>query len=378
MKKITFYTFSSSLINDLCLKILFFSLRSSHFDFSIQTTICQTELLISDAKVEKYILISHFYFRIITSHTLPIIGIDRYFNLNISQCERLREINKDSGKISVNSKQKQLQLQGAHNYQSNHVICHILQLIYNRNTFQLQKQEESNAQTGNIYKRIRQQKKLLTSQKQQLSYIPFIQIHIYLVFCLSQYKFVLSFCIRKGNRKYLRIGPRQPFQEIITNEFTRFSLSSSKAISQRYKLMQTFTDEGLIWEQILDQSNIQQSEWREISEFYDNQYLVIQDIMLDYKQTNNIRTYVKWQTILGKLGGIFQILIMIVAIILKQIIENFMKLEIVNNLFNSQNHFKQTQRIISNQINNSQNEIRIIDQGKSNLEIWLIIFGCRQ
>ncbi|CAD8146602.1 unnamed protein product [Paramecium octaurelia] len=345
--------------------------------------IYQTEISISDT--EPFLLYNDNFtlaISIVNRFSEPIIGIDRYFNLNISQCERLREINKDSGKISVNLKCVQLPIEPCN-------MSHF--------TTEMQSEYFSIIRMGGIQcinRKYLQGNPLklqgqVTSRAFRYIFIQFSACHNTSLSqtCASQKEIenILEsghYNIYKSDYLTKLDRPGQPFQEIITNEFTSFSLSTSKTISQRYKIVQTFTDEGLIWEQIQDQQNIQQSEWREISEFYNNQYLIVHYIMLDYKQTNNIRTYVKLQTILGKLGGIFQILIMIVAIILKPIIENFMKLEMVNDLFNFSEALPDTKHQI-NVTNNLQSNQQLTKRNQnyrlsqSNLEAWLIIFGCR-
>ncbi|CAD8214442.1 unnamed protein product [Paramecium octaurelia] len=348
--------------------------------------IYQTEISISDT--EPFLLYNDNFtlaISIVNGFSEPIIGIDRYFTLNISQCERLREINKDSGKYLC----VQLPIEPCNmSHFTTEMLSEYFSII----------REESNAQIGNIYKGIRQQIKQLTSQKfqGQVTSPAFRYIFIQFSAChntsLSQtwesqkeIENILEsghYNIYKGDYLTKLDRPGQPFQEIITIEFTSFSLSTSKTISQRYKIVQTSTDEGLIWEQIQDLQHIQQSEWREISEFYNNQYLIVHYIMLDYKQTNKIRTYVKLQTILGKLGGIFQILMISVAIILKPIIENIMNLEMVNDLFNFSEPIPDTKLQI-NVTNNLKSNQQLTKRSQnyrlsqSNLETWLIIFGCR-
>ncbi|CAD8127196.1 unnamed protein product [Paramecium sonneborni] len=342
--------------------------------------IYQTELSITET--EPFILENDNFtlaVSIVNRYSEPLIGINRYFQLNISQCERLRIKDQSSGNISVNLNCTQMPIEPCN-------MSHF--------TTDLQKDYFSIIRMGGIQcinrKYLKENPLVLQGQISSQAFR-----YIFIQFTTCQNTSLFHDCAPQGEiESILQSGhyniyksdyltkldkPGQPYQEIITNEFTSFSLSTSKTISQKYKIQQTSTDEGLIWEQIQDQSNIQQSEWREISEFYNNQYIVVHYIRLDYKQTNNIRTYVKLQTILGKLGGIFQIFIMIVAIVLKPIIENFMKLEIVNSIFNfsdqieiqnqQSSHQKQHQPIQNNQ----QNKF-----SQSKLDPWLIIFGCNQ
>ncbi|CAD8189313.1 unnamed protein product [Paramecium octaurelia] len=345
--------------------------------------IYQTELSISNT--EPFLLYNDNFtlaISIVNRFSEPIIGIDRYFNLNISQCERLRNINKDSGKISIDLKCTQLPIEPCN-------MSHF--------TTDIQQEYFSIIRMGGIQCINRKYQEenplklqgLITSNAFRYIFIQFSACHNTSLSqtCASQQE--IESILESGHYNIYKSDyltkldrPGQPFQEFITNEFTSFSLTTSKTISQRYKILETFTDEGLIWEQISVQSNIQQSEWREISEFYNNQYLIVHYIMLDYKQTNNIRTYVKLQTILGKLGGIFQIAVMIVAIILRPIIENFMKLEMVNNLFNFSEQCRDT-KVQINMTNNQQSNQQLTKRNlnrlsQSNLETWLIIFGCKQ
>ncbi|CAD8045503.1 unnamed protein product [Paramecium sonneborni] len=330
----------------------------------------------------------------------PIIGIDRYFQLNISQCQRQRIKDENSQKISVKLNCTQIPIE----------ICNMSHF-----TTELQKNYFSIIRMGGIQciNRRYLNNNSLTLQGQVTSW-QFRYILIQFTVCqnTSQYKNCASkeeietalesghYNVYKSDYLTTLDHPDQPYQEIITNEFTSFSLSTSKTISQLYRIQQTTTDQGLIWEQIQQQSNIQQSEWREISEFYNNQYLIAHFIRLDYKLTNNIRTYVKLQTIIGKIGGIFQIFIMIIAIILRPIVENFMKLEMVNSLFNfcdqlqNQQHSNVTQKEKEIQIQLNRTQIQNQHQNhdlnnlsknqqnsklnSSNIQTWLIIFGCNK
>ncbi|CAD8045562.1 unnamed protein product [Paramecium primaurelia] len=357
--------------------------------------IYQTELSISET--EPFILKNDNFtlaISVVNRYSEPLIGINRYFQLNISQCERLRTKDQYSGNVSVKLNCTQVPIEPCN-------MSHF--------TTDIQKEYFSIIRMGGIQCINRQYLKenplilqgLISSNIFRYIFIQFTACQNTSLFqsCASQEE--IESILESGHYNVYKSDyltkldqPGQPYQEIITNEFTTFSLSTSKTISQKYRILQTSTDEGLIWEQIKDQSNIQQSEWREISEFYNNQYIVVHYIRLDYKQTINIRTYVKLQTILGKLGGIFQIFIMIVAIILRPIIENFMKLEIVNSLFNfsNQNDIANqqsqnvmmilTERDMKSQINKtdkvpiSQNKNNKLSQ--SRLDPWFIIFGCNQ
>ncbi|CAD8081335.1 unnamed protein product [Paramecium sonneborni] len=355
----------------------------------------QTELSISET--EPLILKNDNFtlaISIVNRFSEPLIGIDRYFQLNISQCGRYRIKDENSDKIFVNQNCTQIPIEPCN-------MSHF--------TTDIQKEYFSIIRMGGIQciNRKYLNENSLSLQGQITSW-QFRYIFIQFTACQNTTKYkdcasqeeietVLQsgyYNVYKSDYLATLDHPDQPYQEIITNEYTSFTLSTSKTISQLYKILQTTTDQGLIWEQIQHQSNIQQSEWREISDFYNKQYLIVHFIKLDYKLTNNIRTYVKLQTILGKLGGIFQIFIMIVAIILRPIIENFMKLEMVNSLFNFSDSF-QTQKhsnviiqqekemkIYTNQTQN-QNQNHDLNKNQlnnklnsSNIQTWLIIFGC--
>ncbi|CAD8129871.1 unnamed protein product [Paramecium sonneborni] len=327
----------------------------------------------------------------------PLIGIDRYFQLNISQCERYRmkdENSEDSENISVNLNCTQIPYEPCN-------MSHF--------TTKIQKKYFSIIRMGAIQciNRKYLHENSLTLQGQITSW-SFRYISIQFSACQNtsqqqscapqeEIESVLQsghYNVYKSDYLTTLDHPDQPFHEVITLEFSSFSISTSKTISQRYKISQTITDQGLIWEQIQHQSNIQQSEWREINEFYNHQFLIAHFIRLDYKLTNNIRTYVKLQTILGKLGGIFQILIMILVIILRPIVENFMKLEMVNSLFNFSDSFQTQQhpniskeKEMKIQINRTQNQNKNQDLSKnqinyklnqSSIQAWLMIFGCNK
>ncbi|CAD8071177.1 unnamed protein product [Paramecium sonneborni] len=325
----------------------------------------------------------------------PLIGINKYFNLNVSQCTRERIRDQITGNLTVTLKCVEMPIEPCN-------MSHF--------TTDLQKEYFKTIRFGGVQCINRDYLKMnppvLKGQFNALEYK-----YLYIQFttcknttnqqnCAPQEE--IDDVLQAGHYNVYKTDylsqldhPGQPYKQIITNEFTGFSSSTSKTIVQQYRIIQTKTDEGLIWEEENIQRNIQQTEWREISDFYNQQYLVLHIVRLDFKQTNNLRTYIKLQTILAKLGGILQIFIMFVAIISKPIIENLMKLEIANSLFRfdqlekevqtqTKTQVIQTEREFQSPMNieNKQNEIlnnrKNQKLNNSFIDTFLIIFGLQK
>ncbi|CAD8099257.1 unnamed protein product [Paramecium primaurelia] len=326
----------------------------------------------------------------------PLIGINKYFNLNVSQCTRERIRNQSTGNITVMLRCVEMPIEPCN-------MSHF--------TTDLQKEYFKTIRFGGVQCINRDyMKKNPPVLKGQFNALEHKYLYIQFTVCRNTSTFQgcapkeeIEDILQAGHYNVYKTDyisqldhPGEPFKQVITNEFTGFSYSTSKMILQQYRIVQTTTDEGLIWELENVQQNIQQTDWREISDFYNQQYLVLHIIRLDFKQTNNIRTYIKLQTILGKLGGILQIFIMVVAIISKPIIDNLMKLEMANSLYRfygqsekqiqlpTQAQIIQTEREFQSPINlnNQQTESLNTDSNqklnKSMLETFLIIFGFKK
>ncbi|CAD8099221.1 unnamed protein product [Paramecium primaurelia] len=319
----------------------------------------------------------------------PLIGINRYFNLNVSQCTRERVKNQSTGNITVNLKCDEMPLEPCN-------MSHF--------TTDLQREYFKTIRFGAVQCINRDyQQKNPPVLKGQFNALEFKYLYIQFTVCknTSTYqgcapKEEIEDILQAGHYNVYKSdyisqldNPSEPYKQIITNEFTGFSHSTSKTIVQQYRILQTTTDDGLIWDVENIQQNIQQTDWREISDFYNQQYLVLHIIKLEFKQTNNIRTYIKLQTVLGKLGGILQIFIMVVTILSKPIIDNLMKLEIANSLYRFYGESeKQSQRFTQVQINQTEREFQSANNNSKGLnsdinqklnqsmfETFLIIFG---
>ncbi|CAD8195400.1 unnamed protein product [Paramecium octaurelia] len=324
----------------------------------------------------------------------PVIGINRYFNLSVSQCNRVRIRDQSTGNITVQLTCNEMPLEPCN-------MSHF--------TTDLQQEYFKTIRFGAVQciNREYQQKNppvlkgLFNALEYKYLYIQFTACSNSTTFqgCAPQEK--IDEILQAGRYNVYKSDyisqldqPGEPYKQIITNDFSGFSYSTSKTIVQSYRIVQTTTDQGMIWDDENVQQNIQQTEWREISDFYNQQYLVLHVIKLDFKQTNNTRTYIKLQTILGKLGGILQIFMMVVTIIFKPVIENMMKLEIANSLYRFHDSSeKQIQRSTQIQINQSEREFsppnnnkKIEGQisqrneklNKSMFETFLIIFGLQK
>ncbi|CAD8042845.1 unnamed protein product [Paramecium primaurelia] len=131
-------------------------------------------------------------------------------------------------------------------------------------------------------------------------------------------------------------NPSEPYKQIINSEFSGFSVSTSKIIKQYFRIIETTSDDGWLLQNIHVKENLKQQEWRETTELYNEEYIVEHYIALDYRQTNYNRNYVKIQTVLSRLGGIWQIFIIIVASIIRPIVNTLMNLDIANKVFRFQ------------------------------------------
>ncbi|CAD8071187.1 unnamed protein product [Paramecium sonneborni] len=263
----------------------------------------------------------------------PTQGINKYYTLNISQCVRQRIKDERTGNLTVSLDCQEIPIE----------TCNMSHF-----TTELQKQYFSTIRLGTVQcikkDYLENNPLILQGQFNARTYK-----YLFITFSACQNSTEFQECAPQEEiNKILEAGQYnvyksdyltqlehsgQPYEQIITNEFTTFSLSTSKTIVHSYRIMQTQTDQGLIMEDDYTNSNLQQSEWREISDFYNHQYLVCHYIKLDFKQTNIKRNYIKLQTILAKIGGILQILTLIVGIFLKPIIDNLMKFEIVSQLY---------------------------------------------
>ncbi|CAK57498.1 unnamed protein product (macronuclear) [Paramecium tetraurelia] len=309
----------------------------------------------------------------------PLIGINKYFNLNVSQCNRERIRNPSTGNITVSLKCIEMPIEPCN-------MSHF--------TTDLQQEYFKTIRFGGVQcinrDYIKANPPVLKGQLNALEYQ-----YLYIQFTACKNSSSFQGCAPQEEiRDILQAGhyniyksdyiaqldhPEEPYKQIITNEFSGFSYSTSKTIVQSYRIVQTATDDGLIWDVENVWQNIQQTDWREISDFYNQQYLILHVIKLDFKQTNNIRTYIKLQTILGKLGGILQIFLMVVTIILKPIIDNLMKLEIANSLYRFQDSSekKYTPANSNKEIEGSTSQ-KNEKLNKSVFETFLIIFGLQK
>ncbi|CAD8114153.1 unnamed protein product [Paramecium sonneborni] len=275
----------------------------------------------------------------------PINGINKYYHLNISQCVRQRIKDELTGNTTVLLDCQEIPIETC---DMSHFTTELQQQYFSTirfGTVQCIKRDylEMNPLilqgqfNARIYKYLLIQFAPCTNSTSFQGCAP--QEEINKILEAGQYNVYKSDYLTQLEHSGL------PYEQIITNEFTSFSLSTSKTIVHSYRIMQTQTDQGLIWEESYMNTNLQQQEWREVSDFFNHQYLVCHYIKLDFKQTSIKRTYIKLQTILAKIGGILQILIMIVGIFLKPLIENLMKFEIASSLYSYQEEQAEQQHI---------------------------------
>ncbi|CAK92167.1 unnamed protein product (macronuclear) [Paramecium tetraurelia] len=378
-----------------CLALYYLNSEISSMTLKLMPSIYQSEIQV--VETDPYLLTNSNFtlaVSIASQFSEPTKGVNKYYQLNISQCTRERKIDEKTDHTIVLLDCKEIPIE----------TCNMSHF-----STELQQKYFSTIRFGTVQ----------CINREYLKNNPLI---LQGQFNALTYKYLLiKFTPCRNTTEYQGCAPQEeinkileagqynvyksdyltqfeqsgnPYQQIITNEFTSFSLTTSKTIVHTYRIMQTQTDQGLILEENQLDTNLQQTEWREISDFYNNQYLVCHYIKLDFKQTNIKRTYIKLQTILAKIGGILQILTMIVGIFLKPIIENFMKFEIASQLF-SYNDNQQEQFISSGQVlsereiqspsslqklstffqSNENIQSNVKQKQASCLQIFLIIFG---
>ncbi|CAD8124720.1 unnamed protein product [Paramecium sonneborni] len=184
-------------------------------------------------------------------------------------------------------------------------------------------------------------------------------------------------------------NPTEPYKQIINSEFSGYSVSTSKIIKQYFRIIQTTSDDGWLLSNIHVKENLKQQEWRETTELYNGEYIVEHYIALDYRQTNYTRNYVKIQTVLSRLGGIWQIFIIIMASIIRPIINTLMHLDIANKIFRFQFQKQEINLQTKNNtqiidIQNNDDKINIFNFNNQNSQLpnditskMFILFGCK-
>ena len=75
------------------------------------------------------------------------------------------------------------------------------------------------------------------------------------------------------------------------------------------------------------------NQWREASENYNDNFIINHHIYLDEKQSTYSRNYIKFQTILGRIGGFWNVAALLFRIFITPIVLTIMNILLVNKLF---------------------------------------------
>ncbi|CAD8138362.1 unnamed protein product [Paramecium pentaurelia] len=121
--------------------------------------------------------------------------------------------------------------------------------------------------------------------------------------------------------------------DIINIQYYTFSITTSKNILQQYKMVETQTDSGLVFQEISDQQVLIQDSLRESTDLYNNEYLVLHNINLSSKYSEYQRSYVKIQAILSRVGGLYQMIFLILAAFIKPLVQLMLDIDMANELF---------------------------------------------
>ncbi|CAD8164378.1 unnamed protein product [Paramecium octaurelia] len=278
---------------------------------------------------------------IATKNSEPILGQLKYYNLTMSHCVRERLLNQTTGKVQVSLNCSPLP---------------IAPCVTEDFDNDLQKEFFKSTRLGVV--QCINRTRLKNNPPVQFSHYPKV-----LQGQISGFKYqylVIELSICKNNtdyqgcapieeiKKVLSAGhysvyasdylmqlnhPDTPYSQFINLDINSFSISTSKMLQWTYRISETHTDNGLLFTTDNVDLNLIKQDRREYTELYNDDYLVYHYIQLDYKQTIQQRSYIKIQTILSKIGGIWQLFMIIASLILNQLINNLMTISIANELY---------------------------------------------
>ncbi|CAD8061397.1 unnamed protein product [Paramecium primaurelia] len=132
-------------------------------------------------------------------------------------------------------------------------------------------------------------------------------------------------------------SPSKPYQDAISVQYTQFSLTNSKSIHSTIKVTETKTDYGIIKTNYVMDTALSQSTIKEDSSQYNQQYLVQNSIFLEQRRNLYERNYQKLYTVLGQVGGLWQITILFLNCIFYPILFSSMNLAMANKIFRFEN-----------------------------------------
>ncbi|CAD8119174.1 unnamed protein product [Paramecium primaurelia] len=178
-------------------------------------------------------------------------------------------------------------------------------------------------------------------------------------------------------------NPKSIQQNFIKMQFTQFSITSSKTIYQGFRIIQSMTDDGVLTNNVVEDSFLVQQYYQESNAGYNEDYLIFHSLILDNKYTNYQRSYIKLLTILSKIGGLWQLIFITFGIISKPFILTEMKINLANKLFRFQQEENDLTQSIKKEGSMKQNLEKYLQKSQQQLpntisNILLFLFGCNK
>ncbi|CAD8046817.1 unnamed protein product [Paramecium sonneborni] len=121
--------------------------------------------------------------------------------------------------------------------------------------------------------------------------------------------------------------------DVINIQYYTFSITTSKNIFQQFKVIETQTDSGLVFSDFSKQQVLIQDTLRESADLYNGEYLVLHNINLSPKYSEYQRSYVKIQAILSRVGGLYQMIFLLLAAFIKPLVQLMLDIDMANELF---------------------------------------------
>ncbi|CAD8089165.1 unnamed protein product [Paramecium primaurelia] len=318
---------------------------------------------------------------IANQHSEPIVGNLKYYNITVNQCIRKRLVNYINGSVNVTLNctslpiapctkedfDNEIQQNFFKNTRLGVVQC-LNREFLKRNPPVLQGQI-----SGSVYQYLVIQLSVCCASKEEINN----------VLSAGHYSVYASDYLMQFNK------PGQPYSQLINLDINSFSITTSKMLQWTYRIFETHTDDGLLLSKDRVDLNLVKQDRREYSELYNDNYLVYHYIQLDYKESVYRRTYIKLQTILSKIGGIWQLFVILTATILNPLINNLMTISIANELYRFPKNPYSIEKNQNNHINNNiidplstirQDQIPTQEEklSKSLYESFLILLGCHK
>ncbi|CAK86087.1 unnamed protein product (macronuclear) [Paramecium tetraurelia] len=128
-------------------------------------------------------------------------------------------------------------------------------------------------------------------------------------------------------------SPSKPYEDVISIQYSPFSLTNSKSIHSTFKVTETTTDYGILQTDNLLDTAIMQSTIKEDNVPYNQQYLVQNSIFLEQRRNQYQRSYLKLYTLLGQIGGLWQITIIFFNCLFYPVLFSSMNLAMANKIF---------------------------------------------